>query len=101
MGNKIADFFGITKKSLIYAMLILVFMGSLFLSVSVVESFVEYSSLPVGLTKALMGIILWKLIDDTIFGSIDTNESIMKNNISYAVIQLGSAIIIALCVSLS
>lgn len=42
-----------------------------------------------------MGIILLKLVDDTMFGKIDTIAEIKNKNVGYAVMYLSIALIIA------
>lgn len=94
--RKLAEILGVSTRVVIYTLLTILFLIGLTVSIASVESFVEYSSLPIGLTKAFMGIILLKLVDDTMFGKIDTIPEIVKNkNISYAILYLSIAIIIA------
>jgi hypothetical protein len=101
--KKLASIFGVSNRVVFYTLLLILFFVATFAAFTTITNplLVQYSSLPIGLTKALLGIILWKLIDDTVFGTIDTPKEILKNNSSYAITQLSSAIIIALCVALS
>jgi hypothetical protein len=89
----------ISLRTWIYMGLTVAFLISLGLAVKSVDSFIEYSSLPIGLTKAFMGVLMLKIIDDTVFGKIDTIPEIKNKNISYALIYLANAIIIAACIA--
>ena len=90
----------ISLRTWIYIILTIAFVASLGLAIESVDSFVEYSSLPIGLTKAFMGVIMLKIIDDLVFGKIDTIPEIKdKKNVSYALIYLANAIIIAACIA--
>jgi hypothetical protein len=97
--NKIGKYFGVSAKAVFYAVILLFFLASLTVTVLSVDFFVEYSSLPIGLTKATIGILLLALIDDVIFSKINTIDAIQHNNISYAIIYFANAIIIAACIS--
>ena len=89
-----------TFRSLVYILFTFILLVALGLVIGSVEdeSLTKYSSFPIGLAKAVMGILLWKIIDDTVFGKITTIDEIKKGNISYAIICLASAIIIAACI---
>jgi hypothetical protein len=50
------------------------------------------------MVKATIGILILLLIDDVIFRKIDTIQAINDKNISYALIYLGNAIIVAACI---
>ena len=96
--NKLSQLLGMPFRVLIYTFMLLLFL--IFLSVSIlsVDYFVEYSSFPIGLTKAIIGIIVLSVVDDVIFWKINTIEAIKDKNISYAIIYLSNAIIIASCI---
>jgi hypothetical protein len=89
----------ISVRTWIYITLTIAFVASLGMAIQSVESFIEYSSLPIGLTKAFMGVLMLKIIDDTVFGAIDSIPEIKNKNISYALIYLANAIIIAACIA--
>lgn len=89
----------LTLRTWIYIVLIIALVSSIGLAIASVDAFIEYSSLPIGLAKAFMGILMLKVIDDTVFGKIDTIPEIKNKNISYALIYLANAIIIAACIA--
>jgi hypothetical protein len=62
-----------------------------------VNSFVQYSSLPIGLVKASIAAFFLCLIDDIIFYKINTIQAIKEKNSAYAIILLGYAIVVAAC----
>lgn len=95
---KIAKFFNLQVRTIAYIAMLLLLIGALSLSIASVDSFVEYSSLPIGLTKALIGIIFLAMIDDIVFAKIDTVVEIQNKNTGYAIIYLANAIIIAACI---
>ena len=97
--KKLTEILGVSTRTVIYTLLTVLFLLSLFLSVASIDAFVEYSSLPIGLTKAFMGVLMLKVIDDTVFGKIDTIPEIKNKNVSYALIYLANAIIIAACIA--
>ena len=89
----------LSLRTWVYIGLTIALLVSLGMAIASVDSFVEYSSLPIGLTKAFLGILVLKVIDDTVFGKIDTIPEIKNKNISYALIYLANAIIIAACIA--
>jgi hypothetical protein len=89
----------VTTRTWIYILLSVALLTSIGLAIASVDGFIEYSSLPIGLAKAFMGILMLKLIDDTVFGRIDTIPEIKNKNVSYALIYLANAIIIAACIA--
>lgn len=94
--KKLSEIFGVSTRTLVYTLLTILFLLSLTLSITSIDSFIEYSSLPIALTKAFMGIILLKLVDDTMFGKIDTiPEIVERKNVSYAIMYFSIALIIA------
>jgi bacteriorhodopsin len=88
-----------TYRSMIYLMLALVLLITMGLVIASVDSFIEYSSFTIGLAKAILGILLLKIVDDTVFGKIDTIPEIKNKNVSYALIYLANALIIAACIA--
>ena len=86
-------------RTWIYIGLTIALAVSIGIAIKSVSSFVEYSSLPIGLAKAFMGVLMLKVIDDTVFGKIDTIPEIKNKNVSYALIYLANAIIIAACIA--
>lgn len=99
--KKLAKLFGLQTRTVLYIILLLFCLASLTLTVLSIDFFVEYSSLPVGLVKASIGILILALIDDIVFNKIDTTTAIQEKNISYALIYLANAIIVAACISLA
>lgn len=93
--NKLAEILGIKKRAMTYLVLMLLLIIFLTTSISSVQWFVEFSSLPIGITKSFIGIVALALIDDVVFGEINTFREIHKGNIAYALIYLANAIIIA------
>lgn len=89
----------ISVRTWIYISLSIAFVASLGIAIQSVESFIQYSSLPIGLAKAFMGVLMLKVIDDTVFGAIDSIPEIKNKNVSYALIYLANAIIIAACIA--
>lgn len=88
-------------KAVKYTLTLLFFLFALGFTIFSVDQFVQYSALPIGLVKAVMGILVLSLVDDVIFHSVDTIEEIKNKNTGYALIYLGNAIIIAACIGLS
>ena len=99
--TKLGKIFGISVKTIVYTFLLLLALVFLSLSVASVNWFVEYSSLPIGLTKAFVGIIVLGFIDDIVFNKVDTLLEIRNKNTAYAIIYLGNAIIVATCLSIA
>ena len=89
----------VSLKTLVYILLVIILLLSIGLVIASVTDFVEYSSFPIGLTKATLGILLLKIVDDTIFGQIKTINEIQNKNIAYALIYLANAVIIAACIA--
>lgn len=95
----LANFLNVKFRTIKYIVLLLFFLLSLATAVSSIDSFIAYSSLPVGLTKAIMGILVLSLIDDVVFSKVDTNTEIQNKNIAYALVYLANALIIAACIA--
>ncbi len=89
------------KRINVYLFFIVFFIASFYLTKSSIDFFIEYSSLTIGLTKALIGILILSVVDDILFKKIDTIEEIKNKNTSYALIYLANAIIIAACISIA
>lgn len=89
------------KKAVKYTLILVFFLLALGFTIFSVDQFVQYSSLPIGLVKAVIGIFSLSLVDDVIFHSIDTIAEIKNKNTGYALIYLGNAIIIAACIGLA
>lgn len=99
--KKLVKFFN-TSTSTRYAAYITVFLFLILSSTLTflsIDFFVQYSSLFVGLTKAIIGMLALSAVDDIIFGKIDTMNAIREKNISYAIFYLANAIIIAACIA--
>lgn len=99
--KKLADMLKISPKTMLYIMMLLFFLASLVAAVLTIDTFVEYSSLPVGLVKASLGIILLAIIDDVVFSKVDTITEIKNKNVAYAMVYLANAIIIAAGIGLA
>lgn len=93
--NEISNFLGISKRTVKYIVLMFILLVFLTTSIFTVEWFVQFSALPIGITKAFIGIMALSIIDDVVFGDIDTFREITKGNIAYALLYLANAIIIA------
>ncbi len=89
------------KKAVKYTLTLVFFLLALGITIFSVDQFVQYSSLPIGLAKATLGIFVLSMVDDVIFHSVDTIAEIRNKNTAYALIYLGNAIIIAACIGLS
>lgn len=89
------------SKSFKYSLILILILITLFVTVFFVNCFVQYSSFPIGIVKALIGCCILYLIDDVIFKDIDTIQAIKDKNISYAIVYLSNALIIALCLSIA
>ncbi len=89
------------KKAVKYTLILIFFLLTLGFTIFSVDQFVQYSSLPIGLAKAIIGIFSLALVDDVIFHSVNTIEEIKKGNISYALIYLANGVIIAACIGFS
>ena len=85
-------------RYIVYGLLFLFLILTTGLTLLSVDFFVQYSSLFIGLTKAVIGILVLTGVDDVIFSSIDTTTAIKEKNISYALFYLANAIIIAACI---
>jgi hypothetical protein len=57
--------------------------------------FIEISSYAVSLTKGVLGIFLFWVIDKYAVKEIDTIEELKKGNVAYAIFLFGIALIIA------
>jgi hypothetical protein len=99
--KQLSKLLGLSNKSLIYMILLVLLIVSITLSVTSIDWFIEYSSLPVGLTKSIIGILVLAIIDDVVFGEINTIQQIKDKNIGYALIYLANAIIIAAGIGLA
>jgi len=96
---KLTKIFGISMRTAKYLLIFALFGLSLLTSITSIDMFIEYSSLPVGVTKAFLGILALNIIDDVVFNKINTIEEIKNKNIGYAIIYLANAIIIASCIA--
>ena len=85
----------------LYLLLIGLLLASLAMTVLSLDIFQEYSALTIGITKSFIGIMMLLFIDDIIFRDIDTENEIKNKNLSYAILYLANAIIIAACIALS
>lgn len=56
----------------------------------------DFSGLPYALSKAMAGVITFKLIDDLLLKEIPTAKRLRDDSTGYAIYTLGYAIIIAL-----
>lgn len=86
------------KKAVKYTLTLVFFVLALGITIFSVDQFVQYSSFPIGLAKALLGIFVLALVDDVIFHSVDTISEIKNKNIAYAIIYFANALIVAACI---
>jgi hypothetical protein len=93
------NFVKIDSKVMKYSIILLSMIIALFFAIWSVDDFIQYSSLPIGLVKAIIGIFTLSLVDDVIFYKINTIDAINNKNLSYAVFYLANAIIIAACIA--
>ena len=100
--KKLSQILGNMKvKYVVYCLLFVLLIVSSSLTFLSIDFFVQYSSLFIGLTKAIIGILVLSGVDDVIFNSIDTITAIKEKNISYALFYLANAIIIAACIAIA
>ena len=85
----------------LYLLLIGLLLASLAMTVFSLDFLQEYSALTIGITKSFIGIMMLLFIDDIIFRDIDTENEIKNKNLSYAILYLANAIIIAACIAMS
>jgi len=97
--KKLSKLFNTKTRYVIYSVLFLILILSSVLTYLSIGFFVQYSSLFVGLTKAIIGILALACVDDVVLGEIDTINAIKEKNISYALFYLANAIIIAACIA--
>ncbi len=87
------------KKALITYSLIFLF-GFITAYLSYIY-FIEFTSFPMAILKAIIGIFIFWLIDKFAIYELDTIEELKKGNIAYAIFVLGICIIVACAVAWS
>jgi len=85
----------IQKRAVLYAASLLALTVIYFLFIQFWKHMPELSGLPYAMTKALLGIITLRAVDDFVYPGVDTNTLFNRNSQAYAVYMLAYAVILA------
>jgi len=85
----------IKKRAVLYAASLLGLTVIYFLFIHMWRHLPELSGLPYAMTKALLGIITLRAVDDFVYPGVDTNSLFNRNSQAYAVYMLAYAVILA------
>ena len=88
-----------SKLFLTYGTTLLIAGAFYLLFMYVVQYFPEYSFLTYAISKALIGVVTLKLIDEFLLYEVETMKILKENAIGYSLYMLGYALIIALALS--
>ncbi len=87
------------KKIAMYIASLLVLAVLYYLFISVLSFAPEFSGLPYALTKALLGVITVKLIDELMLYEVDTMQILKNNATAYSIYIAAYALIVALAIA--
>lgn len=98
--NKIKELLKASSKKIwLYLLSVLVIIGMYNLFLFVLEFYPELSGIPYGMTKAMLGVVTLKLVDELMLYEVDTMQNLKKNATAYAIYVVAYALVIALSIS--
>jgi hypothetical protein len=85
----------IPRRILIYSVSLVALLAIYYLFLVMWRNLPELSGLPYAMTKALLGVITFRAVDDFVYPSVDSNKLFNTNSQAYAIYLLAYALIIA------